>query len=215
LFNFSLLIISLGYLLKAIFFKKNRRNPRVILELILSVFVIATVLIRWKILGNEFSAPILSFSTHYYLINALFIILFFIEFSKFSLKVNQLKLSPALIFILSFLIVIVIGTGLLTLPAATTSGISLIDAFFTSTSAVCVTGLIVVDTAKDFTFFGQVVIMSLFQIGGLGMMTFTSFFWFLFKGNYSLENSLFLRDYINESNVSQVYSTLSKSFFLP
>jgi len=210
LFNLSLLIIGLGYLLKAIFFEKNRLNMRVIIELILSVFIIATVLLRWKILGNEFSAPILSFSTHYYLINALVIILFFIELSKFSLKVNQLKLSPALIFILSFLIVIVIGTGLLTLPAATTSGISLIDAFFTSTSAVCVTGLIVVDTAKDFTFFGQVVIMSLFQIGGLGMMTFTSFFGFLFKGNYSLENSLFLRDYINENNVSQIYSTLFK-----
>lgn len=210
LFNFSLLIIGLGYLLKAIFFEKNRHNPRVILELILSIFVIATVLLRWKILGNEFSESILSFSTHYHLINALVIILFFIELSKLSLKVNQLKLSPPLVFILSFLIVILIGTGLLTLPAATTNGISLIDAFFTATSAVCVTGLIVVDTAKDFTFFGQVVIMSLFQIGGLGMMTFTSFFGFFFKGNYSLENSLFLRDYINENNVSQVYSTLFK-----
>jgi hypothetical protein len=120
------LIISLGYLLKAIFFEKNRRNPRVILELILSVFVIATVLIRWKILGNEFSESILSFSAHYHLINVLVIILFFIELSTLSLKVNQLKLSPPLVFILLFLIVFLIGTGLLTLPAATTNGISLI-----------------------------------------------------------------------------------------
>lgn len=126
------------------------------------------------------------------------------------MAVNRLRLSPSLVFILSFLMVICIGAALLSLPAATTRDISVIDAFFTSVSAVCVTGLIVLDTSSDFTFFGQTVIMSLFQIGGLGMMTFTSFFGFFFKGSYSLENSLFLRDYINENNVNEVYSTLLK-----
>jgi potassium uptake TrkH family protein len=136
--------------------------------------------------------------------------LFFIELSKFSITVNELKLSPSLVFILSFVFLIFVGAGLLSLPEATTRDISFIDALFTSTSAVCVTGLIVLDTAKDFTFFGQVVIMILFQIGGLGIMVFTSFFGFFFKGSYSIENRLFIRDYINENNVNEIYTTLFK-----
>lgn len=128
LFSFCLLIIGLGYLLRAIFFEKSRQNLRLILELVLAVFVIASALIRWKILGNEFSETILLISAHYHLLNGLVITLFFIELSKLSLQVNRLKLSPSLVFILSFLILI--GTGLLSLPAATTGGISLIDALF-------------------------------------------------------------------------------------
>jgi potassium uptake TrkH family protein len=108
------------------------------------------------------------------------------------------------------MILILIGTALLSLPRSTTSGISFIDALFTSTSAVCVTGLAVLDTSKAFTPFGQVIIMTLFQIGGLGMMTFTTFFGFFFKGSLSIENSLFLRDYINENNVGEITSTLLK-----
>lgn len=161
----------------------------------------------------EFSAGILDLSRQFFLVNILVVVLFFIELSKFSLAINRLKASPTLVFIMSFLILILIGAILLSLPHATTNGISFIDALFTSTSAVCVTGLIVVDTAKDFTFFGQTIIMILFQIGGLGMMTFTSFFGFFFKGNYSIENQLFIRDYINENNVGEIYSTLLKIIF--
>ncbi len=91
-------------------------------------------------------------------------------------------LSPPQILIFSFFLAILFGTLLLMLPFSTKSGeISLIDALFTATSAVCVTGLIVVDTGSYFTSFGQTVIMILFQVGGLGIMTFTSLL-FLFAG---------------------------------
>ncbi|WP_425342627.1 TrkH family potassium uptake protein [Lunatimonas salinarum] len=145
-----------------------------------------------------------------FLVNLLILILFLIELSKLTLQVNQLKIHPALVFILSFIVVIIIGTGMLLLPNATTDGISLVDALFTSTSAVCVTGLIVLDTSSDFTFLGQFIILILFQVGGLGMMTFTSFFGFFFKGSYSLQNQLFLKDYINEDNIGAINSTLLK-----
>lgn len=75
------------------------------------------------------------------------------------------------IIFLSYFAVILVGMLLLRLPAATTGGITLIDALFTSTSATCVTGLIVKDTQFDFTFFGQTVIALLIQIGGFGYMS--------------------------------------------
>lgn len=84
--------------------------------------------------------------------------------------------SPRL-FLLSFASIILVGTlGLLLIPGLYTGpGLSLVDALFTSTSAVCVTGLIVVDTATYFTPLGQAWIAMLIQIGGLGILTFTSF----------------------------------------
>ena len=92
------------------------------------------------------------------------------------------KISPPLLILISFLVVILAGTLLLKLPAATTTGrIAWIDALFTSTSAVCVTGLIVIDTGSSFTLFGQSIILSLIQIGGLGVMT-IAFLFFLWMG---------------------------------
>lgn len=81
------------------------------------------------------------------------------------------RLSPLQILVLGFLSFILIGTILLMLPFSSREGCSLIDALFTATSAVCVTGLIVKDIPNDFTLFGQVVILVLIQIGGLGYMT--------------------------------------------
>ncbi len=89
------------------------------------------------------------------------------------MKKLQEYLSPIEKVLLSFVILIFSGAFLLCLPVCTTHGITFIDALFTSTSAVCVTGLVVLDTAKDFTFIGQVVILLLIQLGGLGIMTFS------------------------------------------
>jgi trk system potassium uptake protein TrkH len=81
---------------------------------------------------------------------------------------------PARILFTSFFILCFFGTFLLLLPASSVHGVSLIDAAFTSVSAVCVTGLIVLDTPNDFTLFGQGVILMLIQLGGLGIMTLTT-----------------------------------------
>jgi trk system potassium uptake protein TrkH len=83
-------------------------------------------------------------------------------------------LSPARTFILSFAVVILIGAVVLYLPfAAGRNGLTFVDALFTSASAVCVTGLAVLDIGKDLSFSGQVVTLFLFQIGGLGIITFS------------------------------------------
>lgn len=87
---------------------------------------------------------------------------------------------------LSFLALILIGTLFLMLPPSTTGNISFIDALFTSTSAVCVTGLIVKDTGTDFTVFGQIIILFLIQLGALGTMIGTGFVLLLIKKKLSL-----------------------------
>ena len=96
-------------------------------------------------------------------------------------------LSPIDKVLISFVLLILAGACILCLPVCTTGGISFIDALFTSTSAVCVTGLTVLDTAKDFTFVGQVVILMLIQLGGLGIMTFSVALLSLMGGNVSIK----------------------------
>ncbi|WP_421873294.1 TrkH family potassium uptake protein [Marinoscillum sp.] len=121
---------------------------------------------------------------------------------------DRQTLHPALVFVLSFLILIFIGTLLLMLPNSTKNGISFIDALFTSTSAVCVTGLAVLDTGKDFTHVGQLAILFLIQFGALGMLSFTSMFGLLFKGFGSYENRLNLKNLINADSLGSTFKTL-------
>jgi len=87
------------------------------------------------------------------------------------------KLTPPQIIVIAFITTILLGTLLLLLPGAHTTGpLTLTDALFTATSATCVTGLVVVDTGTHFTLFGQLVILLLIQIGGMGIMTLGTFF---------------------------------------
>lgn len=132
--------------------------------------------------------------------NMLFLLGFiFIEFSRLEIGRNSTLFNPALLFVTSFVVIIAIGAALFMLPNATTRPIGLVDAVFTSTSAVCVTGLSTIDVGNDLTFLGQCVLLLLIQLGGLGVMTFTSFFAFFFKGRTSLEEQLRIRDIANTS----------------
>jgi trk system potassium uptake protein len=130
------------------------------------------------------------------------------EFSELKINFNRTVLNPAQLFILSFLVIILIGSFLLILPNATYDGISYLDALFTSTSAVCVTGLVVVDTGTHFTLYGQTIIMILIQVGGLGILTFASYFSYFFKGGTSYENQLALSDMTSSKKLGEVFSTL-------
>jgi len=120
-------------------------------------------------------------------------------------RASKTVFAPAQLFILSFLFVILMGTGLLLLPEATNSGrINALDALFTATSATCVTGLIVVDTGSYFTLFGQIVILFLIQIGGLGLMTITTFFALIFGKSMSVRERVIMSDALNFRTLSQV-----------
>jgi potassium uptake TrkH family protein len=137
-------------------------------------------------------------------------ILTIFDLSSRLYKLERQTLHPALVFVLSFVVLICIGTLLLMAPKATVNGIGFIDALFTSTSAVCVTGLAVFDTGKDFTFMGQIVILGLIQLGALGMLSFTSLFALFFKGFGSYESRLNLKDLINADTLEGTFQRLTQ-----
>ncbi len=111
-----------------------------------------------------------------------------VAFIAISFKIadfGNAAIHPALLFILSFAFVILMGTFGLMLPEASQKPVSFLQALFTSTSAVTVTGLTVLDTGKDFTFLGQCIIMMLLQLGGLGILTITNLFALVFQSSSS------------------------------
>lgn len=139
------------------------------------------------------------------------IILTFVrEFSEQNISYKKTLLNPAQLFIASFFVIIIFGAFLLMLPKATHNGISFLNALFTSTSAVCVTGLVVEDTGTYFTVFGQSIILFLIQAGGIGILTVASFFSYFFKGGTSYENQLTLSDMTGSSKLGEVFSTLKR-----
>lgn len=144
----------------------------------------------------------------------LILLIFIREFSNINIVFKRSVLNPAQIFMASFMLIIIIGSLFLTFPNATYKGISFVDALFTSTSAVCVTGLSSVDTGTTFTVFGQVTIMMLIQIGGLGIMTFTSYFSYFFTGESSYENQLVMQEMTNSDKMVEVFSTLKRVLVL-
>ena len=115
----------------------------------------------------------------------------------------RFHLSSAQIIIVGFLSVILLGGLLLSLPCATQSGQSIgwFDALFTSTSAVCVTGLVVRDTGTTFSLFGKIVLLCLIEVGGLGFMTFATLMFRLIGREISLRERMLIRESMNESGV--------------
>ncbi|MGP5555720.1 TrkH family potassium uptake protein [Psychrobacter celer] len=136
------------------------------------------------------------------------------ELSDHDFNLNRTFLNPAQFFILSFLTVVLVGALLLMMPNATTQPLSFIDALFTATSAVCVTGLIVVDTATYFTTFGQAIIMGLIQIGGLGILTFVTYFSYFFKGGVSYETQASISEMSYMRGMGNVVSTLKSILYV-
>lgn len=151
--------------------------------------------------------PVAFFQSHAYLIIML-TLLSLVNLSNGLVRLLGKRTNPSLIFASSFLMLILVGTGMLLLPKSTYQGISVIDALFTSTSAVCVTGLSTVDVSQVFTPFGQFIILFLIQIGGLGVMTITSFFAIFFMGNSSLYNQLAVKDMLSTQSLNSLLSTL-------
>ena len=135
-----------------------------------------------------------------------------LEFTKFSASISSLKIDPSTTFILSFIILIGAGTGLLMLPAMTVNAgsMSWLDALFTSVSASCVTGLIVVDTATFFTYKGQVVILILIQLGGFGIVSFASFFATFIKGGVGIKHHAMLQDVTSSESLNTAKGLLKK-----
>lgn len=126
--------------------------------------------------------------------------------------VTDIVSHPAQTVALSFLLAILIGTWVLMLPftAADGTGLPLVDALFTATSAVCVTGLIVVDTATVYTIWGQLTIMALIQIGGLGIMILALFTFTIRRQAVSVESKMLLSYVMSEKRMTELSGALRR-----
>jgi len=148
------------------------------------------------ILGSIFLVSQAKFVIFSLLIRQTYFILQYILFRAFEGKLYRwLTGNPPVTLMLSFLLVIIFGTILLMLPVSSklNTVTPFMDALFTATSATCVTGLVVVDTGTHFSFFGQMVILMLIQIGGLGIMTISTVFAIILgqRINLKLENIMY------------------------
>ena len=114
-------------------------------------------------------------------------------------------MRPGRLIVLVFLFIILLGAGLLCLPAASRSGegAPFLTSLFTATSATCVTGLIRVDTGTHWAMFGQVVILLLIQIGGLGFMTIACLFFFALRRKIGLRERMVLAQALGSDSYSE------------
>ena len=125
-----------------------------------------------------------------------------------TVRLMGTRTNPSLLLSASFLFFILIGSLVLMLPKCTLVPISYVDSLFVSTSAVCITGLTPVDISATFTPLGLLVLSLLIQIGGLGVLTFTSFFALFFSGGPSIYSQLMLRDMVYSRSLNALIPTL-------
>lgn len=119
-------------------------------------------------------------------------------------------MTPVRVIAIGFALIIFIGAFLLCLPIAHNDGewFPFIDGFFTATSAVCVTGLVVADTAAEFNLFGQIVILLLIQIGGLGVMTAATLLFLMMRKRITLKNRLMLQEALSEDRLQGIVKSI-------
>ncbi len=124
------------------------------------------------------------------------------------------RLKPSFLIMLSFLVVIFFGACLLSLPIASASGLptNFLDAYFTSNSATCVTGLVTLDTGVHFSLFGLVVLMVLMQVGGLGYMTISTLLVLVFRKKMFISEKLMIMEALNIYSAKDVLAVLRKIF---
>ena len=212
---FYLTIILLGFI--ATIWRYLRAKTRLsvnkvaIFDLLASVAIFILLAIHFTELARSgLSMPVDGFIA----IKIAVFVTFIREISDNNFNLNRAFLNPGQFFILSFLAVVLVGSLMLMMPNATNEPITFIDALFTATSAVCVTGLIVVDTATRFTTFGQVIIIGLIQIGGLGILTFVTYFSYFFKGGVSYETQLSISEMNFSRRLGDMVSTLKSILYV-
>lgn len=152
----------------------------------------------------------------YVIFTQLYILLFIaLQLIKYLRQAINLSVKPAIMFILSFLAIILVGSGLLMLPEMTVQegSMNYIDALFTAVSATCITGLIVVDTATFFTMKGQAVILLMMQLGGIGIISFASFFAFFLKKGLSFRHQTVLQDFLSEDSLDSSKKLIRQIIF--
>lgn len=210
-------IFRLIFTLERVKFLKENRIEGVLLGLVLLNGLVNS-LFGVYLINEVFQLVGLEEITHWIdvFISIYLLILVWFEFVRSLNFFFQRNIKPASMFIFSFLFLILIGAGLLSMPELNHTGKSLnfTDALFTSTSAGCVTGLTVVDTANFFTFKGQLVIMVLMQLGGIGILSFAAFFSIFLRRGLKLKHQVAMQQMLDNDSLSTVYDLIKRILWL-
>lgn len=177
-----------------------------ILMLMIAINGTSHLLFNYRILEEVFrGAGVQEPYEFYRIVLMLFMLLLLLaEAIKLTTKFSSILIKPATLFIGSFVLLIISGTCILMLPALNVSGehMPLIDALFTAVSAACVTGLTVVDTHTYFTLKGQIMLLLLFQLGGLGIVSFATFFATFIRNGVGLRHQSIIQDFLSSESLS-------------
>lgn len=171
---------------------------KTILYVLFSTVTLALLVLQFKLLQPD---NFLKTLTSQWAVIVVSMIIAIVELSRIITTVLGKKTNPAMILAVSFAVVIFIGSLLLGLPNCAVRELSYIDSLFVSASAVCVTGLTPIDVASTLTMTGQIVLLALIQVGGLGIMTLTSFFG-LFFVNGSFANQIVVKDLLSSDKMN-------------
>ncbi len=195
------------YILQLILGWRNIKKKSIFLTAFVGLLFILSALLRYLQSGSS-SVPF--YFQYLFVEKILLLLLSLLDISRGIVDFINKKTNPAMLMALCFALLIALGTILLLLPRSTLDGVrlSVVDAFFISTSAVCVTGLSPLDISQTFSHEGTIVLMLLIQAGGLGVMTITSFFAIFFMGGTGLYNQLALRDMLGSDTFGSLISTL-------
>lgn len=196
-------VCFLSFIYRFIVHRKEIWKKSISLTIILGVILCVSSLPRFfnAPMDNAFFLFLWSFLKNKYFIVTIIGLLSLMDLSRWVVNFANKKTNPALLIVICFMLVIAFGALLLLLPRSTLEHIRLpiADALFISTSAVCVTGLSTIEIAETFTFEGQVIIALLIQVGGLGIMTITSFFALFFLDGIGLYSQFSLKNMIASS----------------
>ncbi|WP_266204420.1 TrkH family potassium uptake protein [Pontibacter kalidii] len=214
-----LMVFVVIYLLRILYaFERVKFLRRTRFEglLMLVVFIneFSTYVLGVPLIYNIFDSIGISMSVELYRasVSLYMLLLLVIELLETRVHLKTLQLKPGITFLLSFITLITIGTGLFMLPKMTTTpdGMRFIDALFMATSASCITGLVVVDPGTYFTLSGQVLLLVLVQLGGLGVMTFATFFASLMRQGMGIKQHVALHQIMDSESLLSAKGLLSK-----
>jgi potassium uptake TrkH family protein len=179
---------------------------------------VSTYLLGIPLIYNLFEGIGLPLSVEVYriLVSLYMLLLLVIELLETKVYLKTLQVKPGITFLMSFISLISIGTALFMLPKMTNvpGGMRFIDALFMSTSASCITGLVVVDPGTYFTLTGQVILLALVQLGGLGVMTFATFFAMLMREGIGIRQNVAMFQLLEGESISFTKGLLRKLILL-
>lgn len=185
------------------FIKQNYFEALLMVILIIGGILVEALGVSFYTTDPEFNGVFFVSSLSILIIQLIFFTIFLLDVAKASQRIGLLNMGPSALLALSFIILIFSGAGLLMMPEMTVDhNIRFIDALFTSCSASCVTGLIVVDTATFFTMKGKIIIMILIQLGGLNIITFATYFATFYKSS-GLKYQSLMKDLLSTDKVSE------------